>query len=73
MIACARPGAPETSQAGGTRDAPLMIMKYVKRLLMIAPLVAMVGSCYVETRGPRYAHRDWHSDCRYDGYHCHRR
>lgn len=47
-----------------------MIMKYVKRLLMIAPLVAMVSSCYVvERRGPRHAH----NDCWYDGYHCHRR
>jgi hypothetical protein len=48
------------------------IMKYLKKLLVIASLVSTVGSCYVQTRGPRYARHDCAPGRYWNGHHCHR-
>jgi hypothetical protein len=50
-------------------------MKYLKKILITAGLVSALGSavagCYVEQRGPRYAHRGCAYGYYWDGYGCH--
>jgi hypothetical protein len=61
--------------AGGTANAALRVMKYLKRTIVVAALTSILGSlagCYVERRGPRYAHRVCAYGYYWDGYHCHR-
>lgn len=52
-----------------------MIMKYIKKTLVVAALMSALGSalagCYVERRGPRYAHRTCAYGYYWDGYRCH--
>lgn len=49
-------------------------MKHLKKLLVVASLVSMVGGCYVsERRGPRYARSECGPGYYWNGYHCHRR
>jgi hypothetical protein len=52
------------------------IMKYLKKILIVGGLLSALGStvagCYVETRGPRYAHRGCAYGYYWDGYRCHR-
>jgi hypothetical protein len=61
---------------GGTANAALQIMKCIKKTMVVAALLAGLGSalagCYVEARGPRYAHRTCAYGYYWDGYHCHR-
>ena len=64
------------STAGGSGMARrlllLLSMKYLKRIIVVTSLISMVGACYVEQRGPRYAHRGCAYGWYWDGYHCHR-
>jgi len=48
------------------------IMKYLKRIMVVGSLISMLGACYVERRGPRYAHRGCAYGYYWDGYRCHR-
>ncbi|HMG52386.1 MAG TPA: hypothetical protein VK601_02865, partial [Kofleriaceae bacterium] len=41
-----------------------MFMEYLKKIIVVASLISMVGACYIEPRGPRYAHRG----CAYGWY-----
>lgn len=51
-------------------------MKYLKKLIIVTSLISTIGACYVERRGPRYAHRGYARGCahgwHWDGYRCHR-
>jgi len=53
-----------------------MVMKYLKKAIIVGTLISALGSalagCYVERRGPRYAHRVCAYGYYWDGYHCHR-
>ena len=59
----------------GTANAVLHVMKYLKKIMIVAGLMAGLGStvagCYVERRGPRYAHRGCAYGYYWDGYRCH--
>jgi hypothetical protein len=45
-----------------------MFMEYLKKIIVVASLISMVGACYVEPRGPRYAHRGCGYGWHWDGY-----
>jgi len=51
------------------------IMKYLKKILLVGGLISALGSavagCYVEQRGPRYAHRGCAYGYYWDDYRCH--
>ena len=56
------------------RMLQFMIMKYLKKLLILASLTSMLGACYVVERpGPRYARYECRHGYYWNGYHCHRR
>jgi hypothetical protein len=51
-----------------------MVMKSLKKILITAGVMFGLGSavagCYVESRGPRYAHRGCAYGHYWDGYRC---
>lgn len=49
-----------------------IIMKYLRNIILIGSLMSVLGGCYVESRGPRYAHRGCAYGYYWDGYRCHR-
>jgi hypothetical protein len=61
--------------AGGTLNAALHDMKSIKKTIVAAVLTSVLGSavasCYVERRGPRYAHRTCAYGYYWNGYRCH--
>jgi hypothetical protein len=59
----------------GTPSAVLHDMKHLKKTIVAAVLTSVLGSavasCYIERRGPRYAHRTCAYGYYWNGYRCH--